>query len=260
MGPSVNKRLQKRDKGEAEVNAPPKVLRKDHDAAHPVQNTRGGKSLAAIRVDAKPTFHIPATQDTPAIVQSVSEPDPLSDANPQQKTNQDIAESSQKATVAEDLDSERLASFTSMGGSPGSIYQPGWGVTNNCRLDTPEACQDMRIQAREKHIKNLEALLGAEADMKKAAKAKNAELAKELGDLHVTGEEKIKAAFEEFKKYKDDRVSLRYAEMDSRLDALSIDFDEELYLHMLMAIVGRQWVIGHGLHLAVMKCAKSIEL
>nr|GEU48354.1 transposase (putative), gypsy type [Tanacetum cinerariifolium] len=51
----------------------------------------------------------------------------------------------------------------------------------------------------------------------------------------VTGEERIKAAFEEFKKYEDDRVEKRCAEMDARLDA-------------------------QGLRLAVMKCAESIEL
>ncbi|GKB93306.1 hypothetical protein Tco_0979443, partial [Tanacetum coccineum] len=131
--------------------------------------------------------------------------------------------------------------------------------------------------------KNLEALLEAEADMKKVAEAKNAELSKELDSLRiqlsdlqvsnkqltqqvstlqgqVMGEEKIKAAFEEFKKYEDDRVTLRCAKMDARLDALSIDFDEELYPHMLTAIAGRRWVIGHGLRLAVMKCAESKEL
>ncbi|GKF78408.1 hypothetical protein Tco_0233976 [Tanacetum coccineum] len=69
--------------------------------------------------------------------------------------------------------------------------------------------------------KNLETLLEAEADMRKAAEAKNTEL---------------------------------------RLDALSIDFDEELYLHMLTAIVGRRWVIGHGLRLAMLKCTESLEL
>ncbi|GJS14712.1 hypothetical protein Tco_0409184 [Tanacetum coccineum] len=74
------------------------------------------------------------------------------------------------------------------------------------------------------------------------------------------GEERIKASFEEFKKYKDDRVSSRCAEMDARLDAMSIDFDEELYPHMLTAIAGRRWMIGHGLRLAVIKCAESTEL
>ncbi|GKE00833.1 hypothetical protein Tco_1388816 [Tanacetum coccineum] len=142
---------------------------------------------------------------------------------------------------------------------------------------------DSEVQGLRNQTSNLKTLLEAEADMKKVAEAKNAELSKELESLHtqfldlqvdnnqlyqqvsdlqaqVTGEEKKKAAFEEFKKYKDERVSSQCAEMDARLDALSIDFDEELYPHMLTAIVGRRWVIGHGLRLAVMKCAESTEI
>nr|GFC18364.1 hypothetical protein [Tanacetum cinerariifolium] len=76
----------------------------------------------------------------------------------------------------------------------------------------------------------------------------------------VSGEEKLKAAFEEFKRYEDSQVEQRCAEMDARLDALSIDFDEELYPHMLTAIAGRRWMIGHGLCLAVMKCGESLDL
>ncbi|GJU11439.1 hypothetical protein Tco_1133835 [Tanacetum coccineum] len=224
--------------------------------------------------------------------------------------------SSKKAAAAEDPDSEKSISFSSMGGPPEDIYQPGWGVTNNCLLDTPEACQDMVdhivpsgyfsvlrhlpdddflgqynvnlarqvamgsqlrlrfeqeakllkkvvarvarrdqiIQAREVEIKNLEALLEAEADMKKAAEAKNAKLSKELDSL------RIQLSDLQFKKYEDDRVTSRCAEINARLDALSIDFDEKLYPHMLTAIAGRRWVIGHGLRLAVMKCAESMEL
>nr|GEX80046.1 hypothetical protein [Tanacetum cinerariifolium] len=79
------------------------------------------------------------------------------------------------------------------------------------------ARRDQRIQAKENEIKNLEVLLEAKTDMKKAAEAKNAELVKELENLHalfvelqvnndllsqqvstlqaqVTGEEKLKAA------------------------------------------------------------------
>nr|GEX00272.1 reverse transcriptase domain-containing protein [Tanacetum cinerariifolium] len=84
----------------------------------------------------------------------------------------------------------------------------------------------------------------------------------ELGKLEVatlqeqvSREEKLKAAFEEFKMYEDNRVEQRYAEMDAPLNALSIDFDEELYPHMLTAIASRRWVIGRGLRLAIMKCA-----
>nr|GFA98538.1 hypothetical protein [Tanacetum cinerariifolium] len=77
---------------------------------------------------------------------------------------------------------------------------------------------------------------------------------------HVIGEEKLKAAFEEFKQYEDNRMEKRCEKIDVCLDVLSIDFDEELYPHMLKAIAGRRWVIGHGLHLAVMKCGESTEL
>nr|GEW78272.1 hypothetical protein [Tanacetum cinerariifolium] len=143
--------------------------------------------------------------------------------------------------------------------------------------------RDQRIQARELEIKNLEARLETEAGMKKAAEDKSTVLIKELEDLRarfsdlqvgnehlsqqvttlqgqVSGEEKLKAAFEEFKRYEDERVERRCAELDARVDALSIDFDEELYPHMLTAIAGHKWVVGHGLRLAMMKCAESLEM
>nr|GFA05927.1 hypothetical protein [Tanacetum cinerariifolium] len=119
--------------------------------------------------------------------------------------------------------------------------------------------------------------------MKKATEDRSAGLIKELEDMRarfsdlqvshdhlsqqvaslkeqVSGEEKLKAAFEEFKRYEDDRVERWCAELDARLDALSIDFDEELYLHMLTAIAGRRWVIGHGLRLATMKYGESLDM
>ncbi|GKC72729.1 hypothetical protein Tco_1118612, partial [Tanacetum coccineum] len=83
--------------------------------------------------------------------------------------------------------------------------------------------------ARENEIKNLEALLEAEADMKKSVEAKNAELVKELESLH--------AQFTDLQ-VSNDRLSQqvvekRCAEIDTRLDALRLYFDEELYPHML---------------------------
>nr|GEW97109.1 transposase (putative), gypsy type [Tanacetum cinerariifolium] len=145
------------------------------------------------------------------------------------------------------------------------------------------ARRDQRIQARELKIKNLKAQLETEAEMKKAAEDKSAGLIKELEDLRaqfsnlqvgnehlsqqvatlweqVSREEKVKAAFEEFKRYEDERVEQRCAELDAHLDALSIDFNEELYPHMLTAIACRRWVVGHGLRLAMMKCAESLEM
>nr|GFD25587.1 hypothetical protein [Tanacetum cinerariifolium] len=142
---------------------------------------------------------------------------------------------------------------------------------------------DQEIQGLQNQISDLKTLLGAEIDMKKTAKTKNADLTKEFESLRfqfshlqvshdqltqqvstlqaqVTGEEKLKAAFKEFKKYEDDRVDKCCAEMDARLDALSIEFNEELYPHMLTAIAGHRWVIGHGLRLAGKKYGESTEL
>nr|GEZ59697.1 hypothetical protein [Tanacetum cinerariifolium] len=107
------------------------------------------------------------------------------------------------------------------------------------------ARRDQRIQAQESKIKNLKALLETEVDALQQ---------------QVSGEETLKAAFEEYKQHQDQLVEQRCAEMDARLDALSIDFDEELYPDMLTAIAGRRWVIGHGLRLALMKCAESLEM
>nr|GEW61811.1 hypothetical protein [Tanacetum cinerariifolium] len=215
-----------------------------------------------------------ASRGTPV---DVSDLDPLSFADPQSLPTADVAQSSKGADAAGDPELENT-SFTSMVGSPENIYRPEWG-----KLVAQVARRDKRIQARENEIKNLETLLEAETDMKKTTKGKSAELSKELENLRalfldlqvsndrlsqqvsalqaqVTGEEKLKAAFEEFKQYEDNRVGKRCAEMDTRLDALSIDFDEEVYSHMLTAIAGRRWVIGHGLRLAVMKCGESTEL
>ncbi|GKE55135.1 hypothetical protein Tco_1490291 [Tanacetum coccineum] len=147
-------------------------------------------------------------------------------------------------------ESGRLTSVSSVVGSPGGIYQPGWGMTNDCHLDNPDACQDIvdhivplgavesKVHGLQNQTKNLKTLLEAE----------------------VMSEEKIKVAFEEFKKYEDDKVEQRCAEMDARLDKLSVDFNEELYPHMLTVIAGHRWVIGHGLRLVVMKCAESSEI
>ncbi|GJZ97040.1 hypothetical protein Tco_0669374 [Tanacetum coccineum] len=247
--PHVSKRRRKRANEESNANAPRKVLRKDFDVSHPTQSTVGGKSLASISLGASSTVSAPASQETPT---GTMNPDPISFAEPSSVPEQDIAQ----------------------------LYV---SVLDPCLPRELPLQEDQMIQVMKGEKKNLETLLEAEADMRKAAEAKNAELVQEMESLRaqftelqvsrdglshqvstlqaqVTGEEKIKAEFEEFKKYEDERVSARCAKTDSRLDALSIDFDEELYPHMLTAIAGRRWVIGHGLRLAVLKCAESLEL
>ncbi|GJU59423.1 ribonuclease H-like domain-containing protein [Tanacetum coccineum] len=147
------------------------------------------------------------------------------------------------------------------------------------KATTKIARHDQKIQAREEEIKkldeeirslrtvetkvhglrnrtqNLETLLEVEVDMKNAAEAtcmdlvgklvslraqfsdlqvNNHQLSQQVSTLQaqVTGKERIKAAFEEFKKSEDEKVEQRC----------------------------RRWVIGHGLRLAIMKCAESTKL
>nr|GEU77746.1 hypothetical protein [Tanacetum cinerariifolium] len=263
--PSAATEGHKRGRDGADVNAPAKVLRKDHADPWPTGSTRGGKSLAAMELGMASTRLAPVPESAP-----VSDPDPLSFANPP---------SSQGTDAVGDPESKN-ASFSSAVGSSESIYRPEWGVANGSLLDTPEACQDLvdhvamgsqlrlrfeqeakllrksvaqvarrdkRIQAREYEIKNVEALLEVEAGMKKAAEDKSAGLSQGLEDMRarfldlqvsnehlshqvatlqeqVSGEEKLKAAFKEFKRYEDNRV------------------------------------IGRGLRLAIMKCDESLEL
>ncbi|GKC48388.1 hypothetical protein Tco_1066110 [Tanacetum coccineum] len=56
IGPPMNKRHHQRGTDEAEANASPKVLRKDHTTPHHAQSTRGGKSLAATGLEAGSTI------------------------------------------------------------------------------------------------------------------------------------------------------------------------------------------------------------
>nr|GEV88545.1 hypothetical protein [Tanacetum cinerariifolium] len=245
--PSAATERRKRGRDRADVNAPPKVLRRDDADPRPTGSTRGGKSLAGIELGMASTrpVHVPKNASA-----GVSDPDPLSFANPQSRHPANVAQSSQGTAAAGDPESENasFASAVAMGSQLCLRYEQEAKLLRKSVAQL--AHRDKRIQARELKIKNLEALLDAEADIKKAAEDKSVATLQE----QVSREEKLKAAFKEFKRYEDSRVEQRCMEMDARLDALSIEFDEELYPHILTAIAGHRWMIGRGLRLIVMKC------
>nr|GEV16382.1 hypothetical protein [Tanacetum cinerariifolium] len=130
----------------------------------------------------------------------VSDPDPLSFADAPSRHPVDVAQSSPIA-AAGDPESENASSPAEVG-SPGSVYQPKWGVTNVSLLDTPEACQTWWTMP-----------------LPRATFPSYATCVATLQE-QVSGEENLKAAFEEFKR----------------------------------------WVIRHGLRLAVMKCGESLDM
>nr|GEZ62964.1 transposase (putative), gypsy type [Tanacetum cinerariifolium] len=192
-----------------------------------------------------------ASQSAPA---NVSDPDPLSFSDAPSRHPVDVAQSSQGIAAAGDPESENVSSpaKVAMGSQLRLRFEQEAKLLRKSVAQV--ARRDKRIQARELDIKKPGSATGD--------RVSNEHLSQQVAALReqVSGEEKLKAAFEEFKRYEDDRVERRCAELDARLDALSIDFDEELYPHMLTAIAGRRWVIGHGLSLAMMKCAESLEM
>ncbi|GJW11770.1 cysteine protease XCP1-like protein [Tanacetum coccineum] len=76
MGSLVRKRRRERGNDRAGINAPPKVLRKDHASVCSEQSTYEGKSLTSIGLAVGSTFV------TPTDAKSVSDPDPLSSEIP----------------------------------------------------------------------------------------------------------------------------------------------------------------------------------
>nr|GEV40960.1 hypothetical protein [Tanacetum cinerariifolium] len=180
-------------------------------------------------------------------------------------------------TLVDTKGSGKSTSSSSMVGSPGGIYQAGWGMTNNCCLDTPNACQDVvdhivppRYFSDLRHMPNAEFLsqynknlaqhvaIGSQLRLRLEQEPSHLVI-RPLGEQRSANsasidspnpshcEERIKATLKEFKKYKDDRVRKRYSETDGCLDALSIDFDDELYPHMLTAIAGISKGMSEGL-------------
>ncbi|GJR43641.1 hypothetical protein Tco_1311744 [Tanacetum coccineum] len=186
-------------------------------------STLEGKSLALMVLEGGSTFFTPATQETPTDAKSMSDPEPLSYAEPQPHPEQDVAQSALhgKSGVRE-IDLRPIRGRVAKKYLPAEVGRdqqlpPGYPgrMPRHSRSHSATGAENLT-------------LLEAEVDMKKAAEAKNVGLAKELESLHaqfvdlqvsniqlsdqvstlqtqVTGEERIKAAFEEFKKYEDDR-------------------------------------------------------
>ncbi|GKC56221.1 hypothetical protein Tco_1083819, partial [Tanacetum coccineum] len=64
------------------------------------------------------------------------------------------------------------------------------------------------------------------------------------------------AGLEEFRQ----RVEGLLEKQEEKLRKLSIEYDEELYPHMLSAIAERRWLISHGMRLAAMSTLESQEV
>nr|GEZ32019.1 hypothetical protein [Tanacetum cinerariifolium] len=269
MVPIVNKRRRKRRNGGAGANAPPKVLRKDYAASRPPflkiackNTTATDHVLAAVTRRSKWLCRDPWVQVAVTATYRPKERATTLHLRGSNTLGGDLdGRFPRRSLLQGTCDLPATEESHSQDSRTGSKDQGEGG--RDKKLD--QEIKSFRIVETEVHglhnqAKNLETLLEAEVDMKNVAEAKNIGLAKELEREARSSKEGIKATFEEFKKYEDDRVNSWCVEIDARLDALSIDFDEELYPHMLTAIAGHRWVIGHGLRLAIMKCVEFTKL
>nr|GEY53718.1 hypothetical protein [Tanacetum cinerariifolium] len=192
--PPVVKERRKRGHDGVDTNAPPKVPRRYYADPQPTESNRGGKSLAAIELGMGSTRPTPASQGVPV---DVSDPDPLSFAGPQSCPFADAIQSSKGAARARDPDSriyhlppwsDLLRAYTGLNGvAMGSQLRLRFKQETKLlkKSVAQVARRDKRIQARENEIKNLETLLEAETDMKKAVENKSAELNKELENMRA---------------------------------------------------------------------------
>ncbi|GJR54412.1 hypothetical protein Tco_1404933 [Tanacetum coccineum] len=177
--PLVSKGRRKRANEESNVNAPRKVLRKDFDVSHPTQSTIVGKSLTSIRVGTSSTISAPASQETPA---GTMNPDLISFVKPSSVLNPDLLRELLMRLVHRQFNMT-LARKVAMGSQLRLRFEQEAKLLR--KYVAQVARRDQRIQAMEDEKKNLETLLEAEADMRKAAEAKNAELVKEMESLRA---------------------------------------------------------------------------
>nr|GEU60930.1 hypothetical protein [Tanacetum cinerariifolium] len=240
----------KRGRDGTDVNAPPKSVRRDHADPRPSGSSRGGKSLAAIQLGLASTVFVP--EDAPA---DVSDPDPLSVADPPSRHPAYVDQSSQGTAAVGDPESENASSSVEVG-SPESIYRLEWGVVNGNLLDTPEACQDLAIQRQ----LSLVGGNGVTTALEIRTGGKAAEEVRCSG-----GSPGQKDSGPGARNKKPGTVTGgrdEYEESRGRQECWAKPRIRKYACPVLgsSAIAGRRWVISRRLRLVVMKCDESLEL
>ncbi|GKE48869.1 hypothetical protein Tco_1480127 [Tanacetum coccineum] len=75
----------------------------------------------------------------------------------------------------------------------------------------------------------------------------------------AVGETKLREELKSFQDAEARRFEQKSAELDARIADVRRDMDNDMYHHMFTSIVGRRWLLSHGVCLAVMKCAQSAK-
>nr|GEX51790.1 putative transposase (putative), gypsy type [Tanacetum cinerariifolium] len=178
------------------------------------------------------------------------------------------------------------------------VYVPDWNVTNGARLDhlgifqnfidhitpprywvalrnqsdarfldnfninsTQHACMSEEVIGLNKQ--NVE-LLGKVSILKSFHEELNSQVSKlEVDYESLRGESAEEAKMREEFTSLQDAATRHFEELSTKLDAriseVKHDMDIDLYPHMLTAIDGQRWVVGHDIRLSMMECVQSLE-
>nr|GEV06889.1 hypothetical protein [Tanacetum cinerariifolium] len=230
--PPVARESRKRGRDGIDATVPPKSLRRDHAGLQPSGSSHGGKSLAAMQLCIVSDVFV--SEGAPA---DVSDPDLLSFVDAPSHHPVTVAQSSQGVAAARDPESKNVSSPAEVGSS-GSVYRPEWGVTNGSLLDTPEACQDLVDHAAPpggQAAAKIHCLGGSSGPKNPSPGVRNKKPRSTAGD---------RGMYEEGCRREECWVELRIGKNACPMLETS----------------GRRWVTGHGLRLAMMKCAESLEM
>ncbi|GJX04091.1 hypothetical protein Tco_0190007 [Tanacetum coccineum] len=152
--------------------------------------------------------------------------------------------------------------------SASTVQQRDAEIANlRVRLEKSEAEVAEVIELR-KGMSDLEATVAVKVGELASLRTENVGLVERVSSLElecdglkdqVVGESRIREEFVSQQDVAERRFKERATELDARIADVRRDMDNDLYPHMLTAIAGRRWVVGHGFRLAVHKCARSIE-
>nr|GEW34225.1 hypothetical protein [Tanacetum cinerariifolium] len=175
--PSVVRESRKRGYEGIDANAPPKSLRRDHADLRPSGSSRGGKLLAAMQLCLASNIFM--SEGAPA---DVSDPDPLAFTDAPSPHPADVVQSSQGVAVVGDPESENVSSLLKLGLR--EMYTSQNGVSPMVAYSTPL-----------RPARTLWTMLLLQVDALQQ---------------QVSGEETLKAAFEDYKRQQDQMVEQRH--------------------------------------------------
>ncbi|GJS34886.1 hypothetical protein Tco_0533268, partial [Tanacetum coccineum] len=126
----------------------------------------------------------------------------------------------------------------------------------------------VEVEELHKRVSDLEAMVDVKVGEAASLTTQNASLLEKVSALElehdglrdqIVGESKMREEFASQQDVAERCFAKRAAELDARIADVRHDMDNDLYPHMLIAIAGRRWVVGHGFRLAIYKCACSVE-